>query len=323
MDKKEREPSRLSPIRITSDELTVWRSARENRFRWVQRLVRYLPRGKGWVPRRLGRTVFKNTKGLIRIWNGVLLPVNPDSLEFYIALSNSKGCVVTEMCQRVLNPGNCFFDIGANIGSVSLSLAKAFKDQVYIHAFEPQAILARHVSISAALNGFENLFAYQTLVGEAEGEADLFVPDSLIFASLMPERNPSQTTKTVRCRMISLDHQIQVGALPPPDVIKVDVEGAEFQIFKGMERLIRTHGPVIVFEANEHLCRFGETPPQLIEYLKSLFEYDFYLLRDDPLRDDRIVKIDNINLEPNGQNFLAVPAKDIEIKRRLSLTGIK
>ncbi len=320
MDKKEQKPAQLRPINIAPDELTTWRSAREDRFRWVQRLVRYLPRGKGWVPRRLGRTVFKNTKGLIRIWNGVLLPVNPDSLEFYIALSNAHGCVVTEMCQRVLHPGNCFFDIGANIGSVSLGLAKAFKDQVYIHAFEPQATLARHVSISAALNGFENVFAYQTLVGEAEGEADLFVPDNLTLASLKPERNPSQTTKTVRCRMISLDHQIQVGALPLPDIVKVDAEGAEFQIFKGMEHLIRTRSPVIAFEANETVSNiFGITRSQLFEYLGSLADYDFYLLGEDPLRDDRIVKIDNVTLGSNDQNFLTVPRKEMEIRKRLPL----
>ncbi len=320
MDKKEQKPAQLRPINIAPDELTAWRSAKEDRFNWVQRLVRYLPRGKGWVPRRLGRTVFKNTKGLIRIWNGVLLPVNPDSLEFYIALSNSKGCVVTEMCQRVLNPGNCFFDIGANIGSVSLGLAKAFKDQVYIHAFEPQAALARHVSISAALNGFENVFAYQTLVGEAEGEADLFVPVRSTLASLMPELNPSQTTKTVRCRMISLDHQIQVGALPLPDILKVDVEGAEFQIFKGMEHVIRTRSPVIVFEADETILKvFGMTRSQLFEYLGSLGDYEFYRLGTDHLRDDRIVKIDNITLEPDDHDFLAVPRKEIEIRDRLLL----
>lgn len=317
MDKKEQKPDQLRPIKIAPDELTVWRSAREDRFRWVQRLVRYLPRGKGWVPRRLGRTVFKNTKGLIRIWSGILLPVNPESLDHYIFLSNAQGSVVTEMCQRVLQPGNCFFDIGANIGSVSLSVANAFNDQVYIHAFEPQPILARHLSISASLNGYENVFTYQTLVGEADGEADLFLSDVLIFASLEPRAN---SWKSVRCRMISLDHQIQIGALPIPDVIKVDAEGAEFQIFKGMEYLIRTHSPIIVFEAIEtDLKRFGMTRSQLFEYLSSLGDYEFYRLGQDPLRDDRIVKIDNIILEPNAHDFLAVPRKKMEIKKRLPL----
>ncbi len=320
MDKQEQKPDQLRPIKVAPDELTAWRSAREDRFKWVQRLVRYLPRGKGWVPRRLGRTVFKNTKGMIRIWNGLLLPVNPDSLEYYIALANGRGCVVTRICERVLEPGDCFFDIGANIGTVSLGLANTFKDQVHIHAFEPQTNLARHLSISAALNGFQNVFAYQTLVGEAEGEADLFVPDSLTLASLKPERNPSQTTKTVRCRMISLDHQIQVGALPPPDVIKVDAEGAEFQIFNGMEHVIRTRSPVIAFEAIETVSNiFGMMRSQLFEYLGSLADYDFYLLGDDPLRNDRIVKIDNVTLRSCGHNFLAVPRKEIEIRDRLLL----
>lgn len=120
--------------------------------------------------------------------------------------------------------------------------------------------------------------------------------------------------------MISLDHQIQAGALPPPDVIKVDAEGAEVQIFKGMEHVIRTHSPVIAFEAVETISNiFGTTRSQLFEYLDSLADYDFYLIRDNPLRDDRIVKIDNIILEPDDQNFLAVPRKEMEIRKRLPL----
>lgn len=310
----------ILPIHIADDELTPWQSAKEGRFNWVQGLVHYLPRGKGWVPRRLGRTIFRNTKGLIRIWNGVLLPVNPDSLELYIALANAQGCVVTEMCQRVLNPRDCFFDIGANIGSISLGLANALKDQVHIHAFEPQAILARHISISATLNGFQNLFAYQTLVGEAEGEADLFVPDDLSRASLIPEWNPSQTLKPVRCRMINIGRQIQVGALPLPDVIKVDVEGAEIQVFKGMEHVIRTRNPVLVFEVIESGSnQFGMTRSQLFEYLGSLGDYEFYRLGADPQGDELIVKIDNVTLGSNDHNFLAVPAKNTEMRNRLGV----
>jgi FkbM family methyltransferase len=221
------------------------------------------------------------------------------------------------MCQRVLNPGNCFFDIGANIGQVSLGLAKAFEDQVHIHAFEPQATLARHISLSAELNGFQNVSIYQTLVGETDGEADLFVPDALTFSSLKPKDNSS---RIVRCRMTSLDHQISLGALPIPDVVKVDVEGAELQVFKGMEHVIAKHSPVIAFEASETISsRFGTTRSLLFEYLSSIADYDFYLLRDDPLRDDKIVRIDNITLESNDQNFLAAPAKDMEMRERLLL----
>ena len=58
---------------------------------------------------------------------------------------------------------------------------------------------------------------------------------------------------------------------------------------------------------------------QLFEYLGSLADYDFYLLGDDPLRNDRIVKIDNVTLRSCGHNFLAVPRKEIEIRDRLLL----
>ena len=98
------------------------------------------------------------------------------------------------------------------------------------------------------------------------------------------------------------------------------MEGAELQVFKGMEHAIATRCPVIAFEAAEVMSnRFGTKRSELFDYLSSLADYDFYLLHDNPLRANRIVKIDNVTLGSNGQNFLAVPRKEIEIKKRLPL----
>ncbi len=312
--------SQFTALQIDPDELASWRAVRDDCFDWVKRLVHYLPRGKAWVPRRLGRTVFKNTKGVILMTSGVRLAVEPYHLDAYVSRSIVSGCVVTEMCQRTLNPGECFFDIGASIGSVSLAVAKAFEDRVHIHAFEPQASIACCTAICAALEGLRNFAVYQTLVGEKDGEADLFLADSSTHVS---RYFSDRTLEKVRCRMISIDQQIQLGALPPPNVVKVDVEGAEFQVFKGMEHLIRTDGPVIVFEADANLGRFGKTPSQLLEYLKSLYEYDFYLLHPEPNRRERITRIEDFYNQAVSGNILAVPTEDIEIKRRLPLTGMK
>ena len=314
MYSEKRESIKLTAIKINDSELATWHTARDDCFDWVKRLIHLLPRGKGWASRKLGKTVFKNTKGLISMPSGVRLAVAPKSLDAYVSRSMAPGCVVTEMCQKTLYSGNVFFDIGANIGSVSLAVAQAFEDQVHIYAFEPQATIAKCISISSALNGFNNVFVYQTLVGEYDGEADLFVGDVSTLASLSYSE---QVSKKVRCRMISIDHQIQLGALPPPNVIKIDVEGAEFCVLKGMEYLIRTHTPIIILEADEKMNSFSTTPTQLTEYLKSLADYDFYLLHPDPTRKKRIRRVESL-ADSDGGNFLVAPTKDLETKNRLS-----
>ncbi len=306
---------RLAAIAIDADVLATWCTAKDNCFDWVKRLVCFLPRGKGWVPRKLGNIILKNKKVLFRMDNGVLFAVVSSSLDTYISNCKYSGGTVTEMCRRILDPGKCFFDIGANIGVVSLAIAKAFEDRVYIYAFEPQAEIARHISLSAALNGFRNVSVYQTLVGELDCEADLFLGDASTHASLA---SSDHTAGNVRCRMISIDQQIQLGALPSPHVVKIDVEGAEFRVFKGMEHLIRTHSPIIIFEADQNMSRFGITCSQLLDYLKSLADYNFYFLQPDPARKDRIRRLENL-ADSNGGNFLVAPAKDLEIKKRLFL----
>ncbi len=313
MGSRMREVQGIAPIGVGSEELASWSGVPNGRFRWVQRLVRYLPRGKGYVPRNLGRTIFRNTRGLIRMANGVYLPVVPKRLDAYVARCDHLGCVISEMCIRSLAPGQCFYDIGANIGSVSFAVANAFNDQVRICAFEPQPILARHVALAAALNDFQNISVYEALVGENDTEADLLVPQdgtqaSLILAERRFERVP--------CRMISLDEQLLIGALPPPAVMKIDVEGAEYQVFRGAKGVIQAHTPVILFEADENLERFGATPSQLFDYLRSLADYEFYYLRSEPGREDRIIALEHAVGLPEA-NFLAVSANDNVMKERL------
>ena len=90
--------------------------------------------------------------------------------------------------------------------------------------------------------------------------------------------------------MTTLDTMIAHGTLPPPDVIKIDVEGAEWDVFQGARQTLAAHRPPIVFECDVNVQRFGYTRRQLCDFLRSIGGYRFYLVGVNDLTpaDDRM-----------------------------------
>jgi len=58
--------------------------------------------------------------------------------------------------------------------------------------------------------------------------------------------------------VIALDEEIAAGALPPPDVVKIDVEGAEIAVLEGMAGTLAEHRPAVICELHDTHREFAE-----------------------------------------------------------------
>jgi FkbM family methyltransferase len=201
-------------------------------------------------------------------------------------------------CVRFLRDGDVFFDAGANIGYVALEVAAVYGSAVEVFAFEPQPALARNIAVSAALNGFPHVHVYAAMLGKTDDEATLFLSDDSIHASAVARREGAPALTCPRAR---IDTLVQSGAVKLPDVLKVDVEGGELDLFIGAATTIREHPPVIVFEADDNCERFGYAPDDLIAFLQSLAGYDFFSLN----ADGRLVE--RRPDDPSCRDLVAVP----------------
>ena len=137
-------------------------------------------------------------------------------------------------------------DLGANIGLYSLLAARCTGAQGKIFSFEPDAMTAERLRRNVARNGFENINVIEAGVWSASGSlhfnpADGSSPDRGVGTFIGADGTSGKALPT-----IALDDFV-LGA-PPPDAIKCDVEGAELEVFRGAEKLLRSRHPWILCE---------------------------------------------------------------------------
>jgi FkbM family methyltransferase len=135
-----------------------------------------------------------------------------------------------------LKPGGVVYDVGANFGFYTLLSSRAVGPEGRVVAFEPAprtlSSLYRHLS----LNCCTNVQVLEVAVSESEGVAQFLVADTAGLSKMT-------ATGNITVRTIALDGLM--GELPLPDLIEMDIEGAEYAALRGAERLLRNASPVI------------------------------------------------------------------------------
>lgn len=161
--------------------------------------------------------------------------------------------------RRVVMNGSVAFDIGANLGLHTTLLSRLVGKGDRLFVFEPnpglQANLARTVA------GLGNAVMLPIALSDRRSSNTLFVPEDHSMASLADwtKGRLAGAAQSVSCETHRMDDLIEASALPQPDFIKCDVEGAELKVFQGARRALdRADAPLILFEENLHTARgFG------------------------------------------------------------------
>ncbi len=78
--------------------------------------------------------------------------------------------------------------------------------------------------------------------------------------------------------MRTVDSLISAGEIEAPDVIKIDVEGAEMKVFEGARQTLRMNNPSVIFEADENMVRFGLEVQDIFDSLLQAAPYRIYAI---------------------------------------------
>lgn len=139
------------------------------------------------------------------------------------------------------------YDVGANIGLISFLLAKHPSGSGCIfHSFEPEPRNYRELCRNIELNGLAGrVTPHQLALGTGEGEVELFVRGGAGEGrhSIATSKGSTGSIKVAITTMAAF-----AGSCgQPPDVVKIDVEGAEGQVLAGMDGLLKSHPPRELF----------------------------------------------------------------------------
>ena len=177
-----------------------------------------------------------------------------------------------EVLSRILDVLNAtspvFFDIGANAGFYSLGLSKLHSG-LSAYAFEPIPSTYELLCKNIELNGLKNIQIHNIALSNHQGETVFYTYSSQSGASSSEKLLEDCDAHEVSCRLETLDSL--AGKLPPVDLVKCDVEGAELHVFEGGVSTFSRDRPVIFTEMLRKWCsKFHYHPNAIISLLKGI-----------------------------------------------------
>lgn len=134
-----------------------------------------------------------------------------------------------------LRSDDVFFDIGANVGMYTCFVAAVLsRDRVF--AFEPHPANVSGLASNLELNGLSAQIQ-QCALSTQDGEVDLAVSNSEVgVGTHSATADPDGETVTVPSRRG--DTLVQEGEIRQPSVVKIDVEGAEYDVIQGLRETL-------------------------------------------------------------------------------------
>lgn len=162
---------------------------------------------------------------------------------------------IDQLLRRLLRQGDVFIDVGANVAYFSLVAAQLVGPQGEVHSFEPDprafALLAR----SVVENHLNNVWCHRVALWGTQTRLTLAGIDDLAFRHVAESGNDRRDLTAIA---VPLDEYLKLmGVAKPIRLVKIDVEGAEVEVIKGMTELLRTNRPLLVVEAHDpNLERF-------------------------------------------------------------------
>jgi FkbM family methyltransferase len=187
--------------------------------------------------------------------------------------------MTTAYLRRHLQPGSVFADVGANHGYFTMLAAGLVGEGGLVFAFEPNPSVYERLVTHVRLNGFDHRVVLMELaLWDSSGEETFFVSGwsrNSGISTLTPGASNIadgglSTDRTIRVRAETFDRWLATNGVARVNLMKIDAEGAEAHIVRGMSEAVRAGRIEAVvceteWESETHrlLCGFGFVPERL------------------------------------------------------------
>jgi FkbM family methyltransferase len=148
----------------------------------------------------------------------------------------------------LLRDGQVVYDVGAASGFYALIAGRRAGVEGRVVAFEPRPDNAERVRYNVDLNGFSHVQTLQLALSDREGTASFSLGADENRGGLTAQHAGPAGSQTIEVRTATIDQLVGDGTIPAPQVIKMDIEGAEVEALRGATRTLSVHKPVLLIE---------------------------------------------------------------------------
>lgn len=158
---------------------------------------------------------------------------------------------VQEALAGALRPGDTVLDVGANVGFLTVIAARLVGAGGRVVAFEPVPDNARQIRRNAKLNRLGNIEVVESAVADRTGTATLVLARFAGGAALEGADRPPDACGERTVPVVTLDEWCAGASVPAPALVKIDVEGAELAVLRGMAGLLAGPRPALLIEVDD------------------------------------------------------------------------
>ena len=210
-----------------------------------------------------------------------------------------------------IRPGQTAIDAGAHKGAYTYWMHARVGPSGRVFAFEPLPHLAAYLRHVQRVFPLRRLTVVEAALADGIGEASLFMPERGYQGptTLHPQ---SDGHVAFRVKTDTLTAFCDRNGARPVHFIKADVEGYEWEVFRGGERVLREDMPILLFECADFL-RGGGRIDRVFPYLESL-GYEGYFFPGGRMEPVRNFRVDKHQKEPGPDwcmNFGFVPRRHV------------
>lgn len=212
----------------------------------------------------------------------IIMPNDP-GISTELSIFRSHEPINTQIISQLLKKGMTCLDIGGNIGYYVLLERKLVGDEGRIIVFEPSPRNFHYLKKNIELQNVTNISLYNFACGDKDGNATFFVNKKsngckVIAEGVIPPDSSLGTLSEVPVRI--LDPFIESLNLDRIDFIRMDSEGYELHIFKGLTKTLEKFKPIISIEL--HRRQLGiEGTKEFFKLMKELdYEVESYVPRE-------------------------------------------
>jgi len=140
--------------------------------------------------------------------------------------------------------GEVFIDVGAHVGKYTLQVARIVGDKGLVIALEPHPGNYRALFRGIQLNGFRNIVTFKVAAWDRDCKLKLFVHEAAVYHSAKIDIGLGHIEVEAR----TIDQIIAELSVKQVDWIKIDVEDAEIEVLRGLEKTLAKYAPRLIIE---------------------------------------------------------------------------